>query len=154
MTTSIVSFDAIVKSSGTFTVAEVESYFTPPSNIAGKLCYIECQSIQWDYQYGAPNTSRTTHTVYASWSQPRSCTVENGYTKPGAPLGILQYSPYYRVFPTGPVLCFIPEGQHLVSFTLERTDGGLLAATNTATNYMTLVLKITPANGRQPPLGA
>jgi len=145
MATSIVNFSGVVKTNSTQTTASLDVYFVPPSNIAGKLCYVQCTYIGWDYTTGVATTSRDVITVTASWAQPLS-------GKSTTPLASHNFSPARRVSPHGPILCHIPEGQHQVTFTMQRINGGILAGSSTTNNYMNVVLKISPANSRQPPV--
>jgi hypothetical protein len=141
MATSVVVFDLPLVGA---TEPTKEVIFKPPSNIAGKPCYVKCSYIAWDFTTGFANNSRDCMLVYASWTQPLSAK--------SVPIG--SRTGYRTTYTHGPVLCYIPEGPHIVRFDVRNLEnGGLLAGSSTTTNFFRLVLNITPADSRQSTIG-
>lgn len=127
--------------------------FTPPSNIAGKLCYVECASGIWDY--GGTITGiggRDLFMISASWAQPLNASIDNSDNRqlPGTAIAIEATN--LPMGSIGPVLCSIPTGPHEVTFTVRRVDGGNVT-NNVDTTFFYAVLKIVPADSRQPQIG-
>jgi hypothetical protein len=124
----------------------------PPSNIRGKLCYVECTFFGWDH-YTALSPSLNAKDVFyltCNWAQPLSSTNTNGKTLPGCALAAFNNNFYTGA---GPVLCRIPDGPHEVTFVVKRWDGGEVSDDLTNTNYALIFLKVVPANSRSPPIG-
>lgn len=135
----------------TGSVAYMSSTFDPPSEIAGKLCYVESTFFTWDNG----TTSMTTNDciyVECDWAQPFSYgQYASGVATKSAAVAVWAGTAMGFASP-GPVLCNIPEGGHTVTFKFTRYSGQSL--TVVADNYVTLCLKIVPADSRQLPIGA
>jgi hypothetical protein len=150
MATSVFSFKGTTTSSSDFKSADLEINFSPTSNIAEQLCYVECSSFTWRYNTAITGQqSRDMFIVSANWAQNVSGNVET-YTRLGrAPLGTQMNNICYG---TGPVLCFIPGECHSLRLTVTRADGGVVSTDGNG-NILYVVLKIVPANSRQAPIG-
>ena len=126
----------------------------PPQNIRGKPCYVECTYFNWDNgtTIATPSavTSRDTFYLTCNWAQTVSATNTNGRTTPSAILAAFQNN---WSFPSGSVLCLIPDGPHTLTFTIKRGDGNRVNEDTVATNNCMIFLKIVPANSRAPPIG-
>lgn len=133
------------------TSADHYAYFTPPSSIAGKLCYVHATFFGWDLG-SAPTTAVAAGDVFqvvCDWVQPWSVTTTGAGSKVGAPLAFMNNN---ISSPSGPVLLRIPGNPHVVRFTVSRPDGGSVNG-STGTCYLNLCLKVIEADSRQPPLG-
>lgn len=156
MATSVIAFsDASIASNKNKDV--IEANFTPPSNISGEHCYVECTYFGWDYTTAPSPTlnTRDTITLTTNWSQSVSATVSSGDTstqgtRPYVASGCICNNVFYS---HGPILCFIPDGPQSIEFTISKTDGGEIVGDTTNVNYFYAVFKIVPANSRQPPIG-
>lgn len=148
MATSVITFSGECTISSDSTTAELALTFDPPSNIAGKLCYVKCVSWGWDYTGTiAGLLSRDGFYFTASWSQPLCQWVTENGTKPGSPFASMNNGWNYS---HGPILCSIPNGNQTVTFTVKRYDGG--AVTNGTPVYFYAALEMVEANSRQNPL--
>jgi hypothetical protein len=150
--TSVVSFTGTLSGIGaTSTLAEIETTFTPPSNISGKLCYVESTFFTWDFGTGITPTQNSRDAFYVScnWAQPLSASVDSDVTKPTAPLAAQMNNNFYA---TGPVLCRIPNGPHPVRFSVYRPDKGYLNGAS-GDCILALTLKIVALDSRQPLIG-
>jgi hypothetical protein len=56
-------------------------------------------------------------------------------------------------YSTGPVLCFIPNGSHAVTFQVYRPDGEDVCGGAFVKNLFYAVFKIVAADSRQPQIG-
>ena len=130
--------------------ADHYAYFTPPSSIAGKLCYVHTTYFQWDWG-SLPSSfgSRDTFQVSCDWTEPWAITTDDNGSKIGAPLAYMSNTTSY---PSGPMLVRMPDNPHVVRFTVSRSDGDNING-SAGKCYMTLCLKVIVADGRQPPLG-
>jgi len=153
MATSVIAFsDRSLSVSSDKKSATITTFFTPPSNISGEHCYVECSFWAWDYTT-APTTAINTRdvlTLTASWAQTVSGTVTSQGTKPSVAFGSICNNICYG---HGPILCQIPDGPHQVEFTISRTDGGDVAGDTTSDNNFLAVFKMVPADSRQPTIG-
>jgi hypothetical protein len=72
MATSTVSFQGVLDSTGS-----CELYFTPPSNVAGKACYVDIKAFGLSWQTAPTNPQvYDTYLLYSSWPQIQSLSVE------------------------------------------------------------------------------
>jgi hypothetical protein len=126
-----------------------EGSFTPPSNIAGKLCYVN--AIYFVFANGSAPTPTINQAdcflVTCDWAQPWSVTTNNSGSKLGAPLAFMTNN---RSYTSGPVLIRMPNNPHVVRFNVSRPDGNALTGSS-GTSILTLHLSIIVANGKQPP---
>lgn len=136
---------------GAATSADHYGYFTPPSSIAGKLCYIQSTYFDWDFASAMTPSlvSKDCFQVTCDWAQPWGVTTTDAGSKIGTALACQNNNIFYS---TGPVLCRIPDNPHVVRFTVSRPDGDPINGA-TGTCYLILTLKVVVANDRQPPLG-
>lgn len=151
MAATVLSFN-LTSSPAATTTADHTAYFTPPASIAGKLCYVQATYFTWDYGSAITPTldTKDAFQVTCDWVQPFSITTSDSGSKIGAPLAYQNNSTFY---PSGPVLCRIPNNPHAIRFQVSRPDGGAVnGATGTCT--MALCLKVVQADSRQPPVGA
>lgn len=145
----IATFELSGPSTGS--VASLSTTFDPPSEIAGKLCYVESTFFTWD---NGITSMSANDCIYAEcdWAQPFSY----GQYLPGVATKSAAVAVWTGqvgpAFP-GPVLCNIPEGSHTVTFKFTRYSNQSLNASTTDLNYVTLCLKIVPADSRAPPIG-
>lgn len=158
MATSVFTFRGLPTLNSNRTLATINITFDPPSNLAGKLCYVECPAWNWDNKT-EPTTAITAHDLFmftTSWTQPIS-----GYVTPSTeyPLGITMRNQAAfgfmfnnQCYSTGPILCQIPNGPHLVTINVYRTDGGEVGGDST--NIFTASLKFIEAASKSPPIGA
>lgn len=77
MATSAVAFRGLLTLNSSLNQGEAEMLFRPPSNISGKLCYVDCKSfvLNWDDLYTTPQTHHA-FLLSSSWAQPQSANVE------------------------------------------------------------------------------
>jgi hypothetical protein len=163
MATSVYAFRGIPQISSDLKIATLEIPFDPPSNIAGKNCYVECSAFAFDFGTTPAGglTSRDVITFTASWSQVCSGTVSDdkaisstdtmpsGVTRHGrVPMAMLMNNTCY---PAGPVLCQIPRGPHTVTFTIFRPDGDTIAAGSL--NLFFALFKFCDTKSRPPLIG-
>lgn len=129
-----------------------EGAFTPPSNIAGKLCYV--YGTYFIFENGTAPTptinAQDCFVVTCDWPQPWSVTTNNSGTKLGAPLAFMTNN---ISDPSGPVLIHMPDNPHVVRFTVSKPDGNQVTGAS-GTSQLTLHLNIVVANGKQPPFVA
>lgn len=159
MATSNFYFSSPATVSSSLTTAEATLSFTPPSNISGKLCYIQCSVWNWDFT-SSPSPALTSRDAFAfecSWSNPNSgvcskLTDGTSFTQPNtAVVGVYFNNISYD---TGPILAMIPDGPQQVTFTVFRPDGGSVAGTDGPNQGQFFAsLKIVPADSRQPQIG-
>lgn len=156
MATSVVAFSDVSILTNK-TKAYIRALFTPPSNISGDHCYVECTFWSWDYGLAPTSAIKSNESLQlrASWSQTVAATVLSGDTstqgtRPFVASASLMDNKFYS---HGPVLCFIPDGPQEVEFTISRTDGGDIAGDTTSKNYCYMTFKIVNATSRQPTIG-
>lgn len=152
MATSVFSFSGVLDTDAELKRGYLETTFDPPSNIAGKTCYVECT--YWIYDNSTSPTpaltSRDAFVFTVSWAQSVSGTVTENTTRIGrVPMAGFNNNMCYSC---GPVLCFVPNGPHPVEFTVFRPDDGTIGG-GTTSNIFYAVLKIVPADSRQPQIG-
>lgn len=77
MATSAVNFQGNLTLNSDLCKGEVEFQFRPPSNIAGKLCYVDTKAfgLRWDETYTTPQVYDS-FLLRSSWAQPQSASVE------------------------------------------------------------------------------
>jgi hypothetical protein len=147
---TVLSF-SLSSSAASTSYADINASFTPPSSIAGKLCYVQATYFTWDY--GSTITpalgSRDAFQVTCDWMQPFAITTTDSGSKVGAPLAYQNNGIFYDA---GPVLGTIPDNPHVIRFRVSRPDGDPING-STGTSYLTLSLKVVAADSRQPPLG-
>lgn len=158
MATSTYTFILNLDVSSDLTSAMKEVMFTPPSNLSGKLCYVQSTYFNWDFLTSpSPSlTSRDAFAVYCSWATPQSGTVtmDNNGSRTTETKTNLAFMNNNISTSTGPFLVSIPDGPHPVTFTVYRPDGGSISGSSDSTGLLTLCLKFVQANSRQPPIGA
>jgi hypothetical protein len=147
--TSVVSLRLVAVPSSLLELS-FKTYFDPPDNIRGKLCYVEYSLFALKQQAGPSITSRDAFMVNSSWTTPFSHTNVNG--RPGRAYQAMIHSNSPRT-KLGAALCDIPGGSHQVTFDIARLDGGQITSNTTSNVYLLLGLKITPATFSQPPIG-
>ena len=152
MATSAINFQSLLTLNTGLTRGECELEFRPPSNIAGKVCYVDIKAfaLSWDDLYVTPQVHHS-FLLRSSWAQIQGGSVESSTQKVNAPLAILNYSSQQSA--SLPVLVYIPDGPHQLRFTVQRMDGGVIGIATTDIS-MCILMSIVPANSRQPPLGA
>lgn len=155
MATSVVTFkgkpNTVTETD--LTTQRISFQFTPPSNIAGKVCYVECASGIWDYggTVSGINT-RDLFIISVSWAQPLNASIDNSDNRQLPGTAIAAGATNLPMSGIGPVLCSIPNGPHEVTFTVRRVDGGDVTS-NVSTTFFYIALKIVPADSRQPQIG-
>lgn len=158
MATSTYTFMLNLDLSSDKTIASKEVMFTPPSNLSGKLCYVQSTFFNWDFRTSPATalTSRDTFTVYCSWATPQSgiVTMDNNGSRTMETKASLGFMNNNFSTSTGPLLVSIPDGPHPVTFTVYRPDGKEVGGNGDDTGLLTLCLKFVQANSRQPPIGA
>lgn len=151
MATSAITFESTFTLSSPYSTGECALLFRPPSNISGKLCYIEVKIFQmmWGTTYNTPDATHTYILRASGWTQPYSARVQgSGSQQVNGPLATLCYGQNA----TGlPILAFIPDGPHTVTFKVERLDLGTIGTALTDLDFI-ICMTIVPANGRQTPL--
>lgn len=139
-------------SSTTVSTASIDlsASFTPPSSVAGKLCYVQATYFQWENGSTPTTALGSNDCIYVTcdWPQPWATTTTDSGSKVGAPLAFWNNNRSY----SGPHLIQMPDNPHVVRFTVTRADGNHLTG-STGTSYMTFCLKANVADGKQPPLG-
>lgn len=77
MATSAINFQGLLTLNSDLNKAEREFTFRPPSNIAGKLCYVDVKAfaLSWDETYTTPQSYHS-YLLRSSWTQPQSGSVE------------------------------------------------------------------------------
>ena len=152
--TSLATFTGSATVSDSDKSVEFEYFYSPPSNISGKLCVVEATFFSWDWGGNGNQTSDYLYSpvlVSTSWQQPFSTSTVTSTTKPLAPLASNQALVSVGL---GPTLCRIPDGPHTVRFKIYRpTTSGTISASAGSPGTMFLSLKIIDASGRQPPIG-
>lgn len=169
MATSVYAFRGVAVAEEDNSSAYVSINFDPPANLKGKQCYVECTVWNWDFGTSPTPalTSRDAFAFSADWSQVACGTIVDGQTfeatppttndvlknfkAPGrAPMGVFYNNISYS---TGPVLCFIPNGSHTVTFQVYRPDGEDVCGGAFVKNLFYAVFKIVAADSRQPQIG-
>lgn len=148
--TSVVSFRLVAVPSSLVELS-FKTFFDPPANIRGKLCYVEYTLFALKQQAGPSITSRDAFIINSSWSTPFSHRNIDG-RQTGTPYqaAIEGNMPRLKM---GASLCDMPSGSHLVTFDIARLDGGQITSNTTSNVYLLLGLKIIPADFKQPPIG-
>lgn len=77
MATSAINFQGNLTLNTDLNMGEVEFSFRPPSNISGKLCYIDTKAfaLSWDELYATPQSYHS-YVLRSSWPQMQSASVE------------------------------------------------------------------------------
>lgn len=151
MATSTVHFEGTFTLNTAFTRGDWECTFTPPSNISGKLCYVEVKlfHMTWDTTYTTPAPYHA-FVLRNSWAQVQTMNVEASTQGLRTPLAIMTYGGPYSV--GAPTLVQIPAGPHPIKFWVQRLDLGPIGAQLTDLDF-TVLMTIVAADSRQTPLG-
>lgn len=153
MATSLVTFDGPVDFHGSHLTGDVEFIFQPPSNLAGKLCYVECRLFHYSYtQRPLSIHEGDAFTLKMDWATPQAVTTNINDTRPGSICATVSvYGPSNSV---GPMLVQIPNGPQRLRAVVAHSRGAQItedpemeAATIIA------VFAMTEANARKAPLG-
>lgn len=83
MATSAINFQGNLTLNSDLTKGEVEFQFRPPSNISGKLCYVDTRAfgLRWDETYTTPQVYDS-FLLRSSWAQPQSASIETNSEGP------------------------------------------------------------------------
>lgn len=121
MATSAINFQGNLTLNSDLTIGEVEFQFRPPSNIAGKLCYVDTKAfgLRWDETYTTPQVYDT-FLLRSSWAQPQSVSIETNSEGP------------FRVETTLGAAANVTTATSLNEYT--SISGTLTALSNTITN--------------------
>lgn len=152
MATTLITFRGTVQHYGVKTRAEAEFTFDPPANLAGKLCYVNCEVFSYSPAEISPDlTYLDTFTLTMDWSTPLAFTsTTNGFTKPGTIAACV--SPYSGFTSVGPTLVCIPNGPQTIRAIIERSRGANLTNKENEESVMTAVFSMVEANARTAPL--
>lgn len=152
MATTLITFQGPVQHYGDNTRAEAEFTFDPPANLAGKLCYVNCEL--FNYATATVPTGLSTLdllTLTMDWSTPLAYTATtNGFTKPGTIAA--GWSVYTGFTSIGPTLVCIPSGPQTIRATVQRSRGDALTADVNVESVLTAVFSMVEANARTAPL--
>lgn len=156
MATSAITFQGYLVANSTQTEGELRLNFTPPSNLAGKLCYIQLKSwtMTWSTGYSNP-TQIDTFFLKSNWNQIQAATLSGETTTTSErqlPASLLATKTLFENGNGPPILANMPPGPHTVSFIVNRSGGGALSAATANDCYMTLIFEIVPAAGRTAPI--
>lgn len=145
MATSAISFKGPVSFQNSYEVT-LTFNFKPPSNIEGKLCYVEVRGflVQFD---AAVTFDPLGFTLECDWPQSQCYYDNSGSINPRSPLAI--YTTGGQRLQSQPVLVSMPCGPHDVTFTIKRVTPEPFS--DIADVF--IFLSIVPANSRQSPLG-
>ena len=150
MATSAINFESWFTLNSSYTLGECEFSFTPPSNISGKLCYVEAKifALSWDDIYATPQPYHS-FVLRGSWAQVQTRNVEPRKEGLNTPLAVYHYGQASHT--SVPTLVQIPAGPHNVRFWLTRLDLGPMGVATTDLSFM-ICFNIVPADSRQTPL--
>lgn len=125
----------IVISSGTASTKwpSFQSFIVPPPHVAGKLCYVKLAGLSIP-----ADTNYTYLEITLSWSQPLTVDVRTGSTS--STTAIISGYPTWN--DATPVLCFIPEGPHVLSTSILDASGKVTSSSTSGVT--TLLLDIEP----------
>lgn len=125
MATSAVNFQGNLTLNTDLTKGEVEFQFNPPSNISGKLCYVDTKAfgMRWDETYTTPQVYDS-FLLRSSWAQPQSASVETNQDGP------------FRVETTLDAAANVTTATSLGEFTF--ITGTITSGSNTISNMTTV----------------
>lgn len=83
MATSAIAFQGLLTLNSNKTSGEYQVLFRPPSNLSGKICYIEAKlfTLSWDVIYTTPQAYHT-FVLGSSWNQVQAASVEGTSSAP------------------------------------------------------------------------
>lgn len=148
MATSLITFEGNFDLSST-TAGSASYTFTPPSNLAGELCYgkVEIFRMKWDTLYSSPGTMDSFLISQDGWSVPQSAKYKDGVETGGRP-PIAQFN-INGAEAAAPFLFMMPESTHTLTFDVRRIDGGAIAAATTNKITYFIAMNIVRASSRQ-----
>lgn len=151
MATSTVSFEGTFSLDTAKTFGTYEFPFTPPENLRGKLCYAQATLFQldWGTTYSSPSSNDTFVLRQQGWPMPHSVRVQKAaQSLVGIPIACMNYGTRGGGVP---FLVNMPDGGHMVTFTLERLDLGVISSGDGDPDFL-IVFTIVPAASRPAPL--
>ena len=151
MATSAIAFEASLVLDTATSLGEREFFVSPPSNLAGKLCYGEVKifNLTWGTEYTTPKAYHTFVLRIDGWMQPQNARIEPLKQTVMSPWATLTYGGDMH---SVPVLFNMPLGPHTVRMTVERLDLGSIGTSAVGDVDLIVVLDIVAANSRQIPL--
>jgi hypothetical protein len=151
MATSAISFEGTFSLNTANTFGTLEFPIVAPDNLAGKLCYAEVQLFQvsWGTTYPSSASDHAFLLRQQGWTMPQSSRIQgSSQSLVGVPIASMTYGGTGRGVP---FLFNMPQGGHLVTFTLERLDQGVISAGAGDPDFV-IVFNVVPAASRTAPL--